>query len=266
MAVIIQNQAMKYRTQMKIHKVIVGLIVFFMSVIAAADQVRIAVASNFYEPMQEIARQFELESKHTVLVSAGSSGKLYAQIVHGAPFHIFFSADIAKPRSLIDESLANDDSLFSYAIGRLVLWSPMQGMDVESVLRNGAYEKLALANPRFAPYGQAAVDVFITLEEGDGIDQSRWVFGENIAQTWQFVNTGNTDLGFVALSQVRSGGSQTGSYWIVPQHMHTPIQQDAVVLAGYDQSIAVNDFLFFLKGQKGQAIINAYGYETENAF
>jgi len=251
---------------MKIEKLIIGLIVIFMSEIATAGQIRIAVASNFYRPMQEIARQFELESPHTVLISSGSSGKLYAQIVHGAPFHIYFSADKEKPRALVDNSLADDGSRFTYAIGRLVLWSPMQGRDVESVMRNAAYEKLALANPRLAPYGQAAVDVLLSLDEDGGTDQSRWIIGESIAQTWQFVNTGNTDLGFVALSQLRSSDMQAGSYWIVPRHMYTPIQQDAVVLTGHEQPNVVQAFLGFLKGEKGQSIIHDYGYDTEHVY
>ena len=248
---------------MKFNQVAVGLIAFCVSGMVAADQIRIAVASNFYVPMLEIARQFELTSSHSVVISAGSSGKLYAQIVHGAPFQIFFSADTEKPLALVEQSLADDDSLFSYAVGRLVLWSSAQDTDVESLLRNGTYSKLALPNPRLAPYGRAAVEVLMSLDEGIEAESSRWVLGENVSQTWQFANTGNTDLGFVALSQIRSSGSQSGSYWVVPRQMHAPIRQDAVVLVGYEQSVAVNEFLDFLKGHKGQAIIYAYGYEAE---
>lgn len=229
-----------------------------------ADSVTVAVAANFSHPIKAIAKEFEHRSGHTVKLSLGASGKIAAQITQGAPFDLFLSADQARPELLIKKGLAVKGSRFTYALGNLVLWSATAGLiDKQGdILKQGGYNKLALANPKFAPYGLAALN---TLTQLKLVDQTRakWVFGENISQTFQFVSTGNADIGFVSMSQVTSNGAITkGSGWIVPKHLYQPIQQDLVLLKKSAAKPAALSFHRFMSSEKARLIINSYGYDT----
>lgn len=234
-----------------------------LSFCARAGEVQVAVAANFTAPMQRIAAAFEQDTGHKAQLSFGSSGKFYAQIRNGAPFQVFLSADDETPARLEREGLILPGSRMTYAVGRLVLWSARPGLvdDKGLVLRRGAFNKLAVANPRLAPYGRAADEALASLGLRDGL-RSRFVQGENIAQTFQFVSTGNAELGFVALSQVfKDGGVQSGSGWIVPANLHSPIRQDGVILRGAKDDPAALALMKYLKSDKAKALIRAYGYE-----
>lgn len=236
-----------------------------------SEKILVAVASNFAAPMQDIARQFEQETGHTVNLSYGASGKFYAQIIHGAPFDVFFSADTVKPDALEQGGQSVPNSRFTYAIGRLVLWSRdpevIQGFDI---LKTDEFNKLALANPRLAPYGLAAQQTLAALGLKE-LTQPKWVVGENIAQTYQFVSTGNAELGFVAKSQVVDNLSDhvfeneqmlSGSGWLVPSDMHRPIRQDAVILNRAANRKVVSEFVSYVRSAAGAAVIKGYGYEV----
>ncbi|MGL6161847.1 molybdate ABC transporter substrate-binding protein [Microbulbifer sp.] len=247
---------------MKIRQLVVSLFFAAVSLQTSAEELMVAVASNFTAAMKEIAAEFEKTSGHRVKLASGSSGKFYAQIKNGAPFQAFFSADTAKPAALETAGLAVPGSRFTYAVGSLALWSadPSLVDDRASVLREGHFRKLALANPKLAPYGKAAVEVLRNLDLEEAT-RSRWVQGENIAQTYQFVATGNADLGFVALSQIVRGGQlKEGSAWTVPGDLYSPIRQDAVLLQRGADSKGAVEFLHFLRGDKARAIIESYGY------
>jgi len=226
---------------------------------AQADEIRVAVASNFHEAAKTLAKRFAASSGHRVVLVPGSTGKHYAQIRHGAPFDAFLAADGARPERLEREGLAHAGERFTYALGQLVLWSPREDyVDAAgAVLANADFRHLAIANPKLAPYGAAARQV---LEER-GLWQAlqvRLVRGENVAQAYQFVASGNAALGFVALSQVeRPGQPARGSWWKVPLSSYTPIEQQAVLLS---DSAAARGFLTFLQSNEARTIIRAYGY------
>ncbi len=244
-------------------RLIAGLLCLIVPLAADAGEVQVAVASNFTAPMQRIAAEFERDTGHKAQLSFGATGKFYAQIRNGAPFQVLLAADDETSTRLEKESLTQPGSRFTYAVGRLVLWSAKPGYvdDKGDVLKNGAFDKLALANPKLAPYGFAAVEVLDKLGMR-GAMQPKFVQGENIAQTWQFVGTGNAELGFVALSQVMKDGRITaGSAWIVPAHLHTPIRQDASILAKGQGNAAAEALMKYLKGDKAKAIIKGYGYD-----
>lgn len=227
------------------------------------DEVSVAVASNFTAPMKEITAAFEQHSGHNAVVSFGSSGKLYAQIRNGAPFELLLSADQEKPQALIANGLASADNRFTYALGTLVLLTSTADADPENLLHEGNYRKLALANPRLAPYGTAAVQVLNALQLADGA-KSRLVLGENIAQAYQFVTSGNAQLGFVARSQVSGTNPLSGRYWVVPAELYSPIRQDAVLLnrgAGNPAALALVEFL---QSDSALAIMQDYGYGLPN--
>ena len=227
-----------------------------------AAEVNAAVASNFSAPMKQIAALFEQQSGDTVKLSFGSTGKFYAEIKNGAPFDVFFAADTATPQRLEEEGLTVGGSRFVYALGKLVLWSAQPGYvdDQGRVLRKGDYEKLAIADPKLAPYGMAAKQTLAGMGLWDGV-QRKLVTGENITQAYQFVATGNVELGFVALSQVmRDGKVSTGSWWLVPSDRYKPIRQSAVLLSGAKDKAAAQAFLDFLKSKKAAAVIRSYGY------
>lgn len=229
---------------------------------AGAAQVGVAVAANFSAPMQQIAAEFERETGHKAVVSNGSTGKFYAQIRNGAPYQVLLAADDETPAKLVREQLAVAGSTQTYAIGRLVLWSAKTGLvdDRGAVLKSGGFDRIAIANPKLAPYGAAAIEVLRAL----GLEQqlgAKIVQGENIGQTWQFVSTGNAPLGFVALSQImRDGRIESGSSWIVPQTLYEPIRQDAVLLNPGADEPAAKALLKFLQGDKARAIIASFGY------
>ncbi|WP_436130587.1 molybdate ABC transporter substrate-binding protein [Acidovorax sp. LjRoot38] len=229
---------------------------------AHADTVSVAVAANFTAPMQKIAAAFEADTGHKAELSFGATGKFYAQITHGAPFQVLLSADDTTPARLEREGKAVAHSRFTYAIGTLVLWSAQPGtVDAKGdVLKSGDFKHLAIANPKLAPYGAAALQVMEKLGVATAL-QPRLVQGENIAQTFQFVSTGNAQLGFVALSQVMADGKiRSGSAWQVPASLHEPIRQDAVLLMPGKDSAAASALLTYLRGSKARAIIQSYGY------
>ena len=231
---------------------------------AAAAEVSIAVASNFSAPMQAIARAFEKDTGHKAVMAFGSTGSFHAQVLNGAPFQVLLAADATTPAQLEKAALAVQDSRFIYATGRLVLWSKQAAMvdDQGAVLRNSAFRKLAVANPKLAPFGAAALETLTSLGLLAQV-RDRLVEGQNIAQTHQFVSTGNAELGFVALSQVYANGRiAEGSGWLVPANLHRPITQEAVLLnAGRDKPAAAA-LMAYLKGDRARGIMRAFGYES----
>jgi len=228
---------------------------------ALAGETKVAVAANFIEPAKAIAARFKARTGHDASLSFGSSGQFYTQIANGAPYEVFLSADRERPEKAEAEGLAVGGSRFTYAVCRLVLFSKTPGLvDAKgAVLSSGKFEKIAIAAPRTAPYGVAAVETLKTRRVYDAL-QSKIVQGTSIAQAYQFVETGAAELGFVALSQVV--GQKGGSRWIVPAADHTPIDQQAVLLKAGANSAAAKAFLAFLKGAEAKAIIRKYGYEV----
>ncbi len=223
------------------------------------DEVRVAVATNFAEVMEELAERFEAASGLTVLVSSASTGAHYAQIRNGAPFDVYFSADRERPELLEQEGLSVPGTRFTYAIGRLALWSPDPGLvdDAGAVLASGQFRYLAIANPELAPYGAAARQVLVRRGLWDGI-QDRLVRGQDIGQAYAFVSSRNAELGFVALSQIqRPDAAVEGSRWIVPESEHDPIEQQAVLLV---DTAAAREFLAFVRGEEATALIQSFGY------
>jgi molybdate transport system substrate-binding protein len=228
-----------------------------------AAEVNVAVAANFTAPMKQIAADFEKATGHKVVLSYGASGKFYSQIKNGAPFQLFLSADDEKPAKLEQDGLTVPGSRFTYAIGTLVLWSPKPDyVDAKGeVLSKGNFARLSIANPKLAPYGQAAIETLTRLGLLATL-QPRFVQGENISQAYQFVASGNAELGFVALSQVmKEGRIAGGSAWIVPARLHTPIRQDVVLLASGKGNPAAEGLAAFLKSDKVKTLIRTYGYD-----
>lgn len=229
---------------------------------AQADEVLVAVAANFVAPLAALGAAYTAATGHTLKVSAGATGKFYAQIVAGAPFEVLIAADDETPRKLIAEGHAVAGSNHTYAIGTLVLWSAQPGVvdDQGAVLTQGSYAHLAMANPKLAPYGRAAAEVL----KARGLTSAlapRLVTAESIAQAYQFVATGNAELGFVALSQVVVPGQPvTGSHWRVPPALHGEIRQDAVLLKAGQKNPAAAALLAYLKSPAAKAVIQAYGY------
>ena len=244
--------------------VLPALCLYLLSGTVQADEVQVAVASNFSKPMTEIAALFAAETGHEAKLSFGASGKFTAQISHGAPFEVFLSADTDKPALLVEQGLAQADSVFTYAQGQLVLWSAQAGyVDQEGkVLETGDFRHLAVASPQLAPYGEAARQVLEQLELSEAL-QARMVMGENISQTYQFVQSGNAELGFVAVSQVMQQGElQSGSVWRVPDNLYQPVKQDAVLLNTGKDNPAALALLAFLRGDSAQRVMLAYGYKN----
>lgn len=246
-----------------VSKLLTGLLLSALAQIAQAGEVNAAVAANFTAPAQQIAALFQQETGHTVKLSFGSSGKFYAQIKAGAPFDVLIAADEKVPQNLEQDGLVAKDSRFVYAIGKLVLWSAQPGyVDAKAaVLGKKAYNKLALADPKLAPYGQAAKETLEALGLWSSV-QPKIVTGENITQTYQFAASGNAELAFVALSQITKDGKiSDGSYWLVPANLYTPIKQGAVQLSAAKDAAAAKAFLTFLKSPKAVAVIRGFGYE-----
>jgi molybdate transport system substrate-binding protein len=230
---------------------------------ARADDVSVAVAANFTAPMRQIAADFEKDTGHRVLSAFGGTGKFHAQISNGAPFEVLLAADDETPARLEKEGSAVVGSRQTYAIGKLVLWSARPGYvdDRGEVLRNDRFKHIALANPKLAPYGAAALQTLTALHLLDETRQ-KFVQAENIGQAYQFVASGNAELGFVALSQVlKDGGIAAGSAWIVPPHLYQPIRQDAVLLEKGRDKPAAEALLKYLRGEKAKAVIKSFGYE-----
>ena len=230
---------------------------------AHGAEVSVAVAANFTAPMQKIAAAFEQDTGHKAGLAFGSTGKFYAQFKNGAPFQVLLSADDETPARLEREGLGVSGTRFTYAIGKLVLWSRQPGLvdDKGDVLRTGKFERIALADPKLAPYGAAAVEVLNGLGLMSAL-APKFVQGENIAQTYQFVATGNAELGFVAMSQVFAEGKLTqGSAWMIPASRHAPIRQDAVVLSPGKDNAAAAALMAYLRNDKARAIIRSFGYD-----
>ena len=229
--------------------------------LSCAEEIRVATASNFRQAMTELARQFEQSSGHRVMPIFGSTGKHFAQIVNGAPFDAYFAADAKRPKQLEEQGLTIPDSRFTYAIGRLVLWSP----DAElvnpqgDVLKQQGFKRLAIANPRLAPYGLAARQTLENLGLWQNL-AARLVRGENVAQAFLFVRSGNADLGLVAWSQIKNEGEPVeGSFWRVPEKLYAPIDQQAVLLKDNE---ATRSFMAFIRSNKAAKIIQNHGYAT----
>ena len=245
---------------------IYGLVsVFFLiqAPIALAEQIRVAVASNFIFPIKELSKEFENTTGNKVLVISGSTGKLYTQIHQGAPFEVFLAADSNRPELLEKEGIGVPGSRFTYAVGRLVMWSADPKFATKfglHVLGQKFLRYLAIANPKTAPYGKATEQVLRKKGYWEKI-QSRLVRGENISQTLQFVVTGNAQIGFISLSQLSgSRGLLGGTSWLVPLSLHEPIQQQAILLKRANSNHVAREFLKLLKSKKGQKIIKNYGY------
>jgi molybdate transport system substrate-binding protein len=227
-----------------------------------ANEVVVAVAANFAGPLAKIGDGFTAATGHSLKVSAGATGKFYTQIQAGAPFEVLIAADDETPKKLIAENLAVAGSNFTYAIGKLVLWSAQAGYVDEqgAVLAAGKYAHLAIANPKTAPYGAAGVEVL----KAKGLTEAtatKLVTAESIAQAYQFVATGNAELGFVALSQVAVPGKPaTGSYWLVPSSLYGEIRQDAVLLKTGEKNPAAAALLGYLKTAPAKAVIQSFGY------
>jgi len=229
---------------------------------AFADEVNVAVAANFTDAAKEIGAAYKAKTGNDAVFSFGASGALYTQISQGAPFQVFLSADASRPKKAVDEGFGVAGTNFTYAIGKLVLWSKKPGVVTgEDTLKNASINKVSICDPKAAPYGQAAVETMQSLKVYDTL-QPKLVQGANITQAFQFVDTGNAEIGFVALSQVV--GKSEGSQWVVPQDLYKPIKQDAVLLSKGADSKAAKDFIDFLKSPDAVAIIKKYGYETTN--
>lgn len=242
--------------------VLIAAVCAAMSTSASADEVSVAVAANFAGPLAKIGEGFAAATGHTLKVSSGATGKFYTQILSGAPFEVLIAADDETPRKLIAEGHGVAGSNFTYAIGKLVLWSAQPGYvdDQGAVLTAGPYAHLAIANPKIAPYGRAGVEVLKARGLGDAV-APKLVTAESIAQAYQFVATGNAELGFVALSQVAVPGKPvTGSYWLVPPSLYSEIRQDAVLLKTGEKNPAATALLAYLKSPAAKAVIQSYGY------
>jgi len=239
------------------------LIPFLTTGTVQAAEVQVAVAANFTAPIQAIAADFEKDTGHKLVAAYGATGQFYTQIKNGAPFEVFLAADDTTPARLESEGDTVKGSRFTYAIGTLALWSAKDGYvdDKGQVLKDDTYQHLSIANPKAAPYGLAATQVLDKLGLSARV-KGKIVEGQNITQAYQFVSTGNAELGFVALSQVYKDGKLTGgSAWIVPAELHDPIKQDAVILGKGRDNPAATALMAYLKGPKAAAIIQAYGYQ-----
>lgn len=248
---------------MKLNRLLALLLTAAFATAAQAENVSVAVAANFTGPIQVIAPLFERDTGHKIVPAFGATGKFYAQITNGAPFEVLLSADDETPARLVKEGHGVSGSAFTYAIGKLVLWSPDPKLidNKGEILKKGGFKHIAIANPKTAPYGAAAVQTMSKLGVLESV-KPLFVQGENISQTHQFVTTGNAELGFVAYSQViKNGQIGGGSGWLVPANLYDPIRQDAVLLAKGQNNPAAKALLDYLKGEKAQVVIKSFGYE-----
>lgn len=244
------------------HSKIFSLTLWACFVQAQAADVSVAVAANFTAPMQKIAQTFEQDTGHKVQLAFGATGNFYAQIKNGAPYQLLLAADDKTPLKLEQEGQSVAGARFTYAIGKLVLWSKQPGLvDAQgAVLKTPNYQRLAIANPKLAPYGAAAVEVLNNMGLLQAV-QSKWVQGENIAQAYQFVASENAQLGFVALSQVMVDGKiSQGSAWVVPSPLYAPIRQDVVLLSKAKDDPAAKSLLQYLRSDKARDVMRSFGY------
>lgn len=242
---------------------LIGAVVVSFTEPAAAGEVRAAVASNFTQVAKLLAKGFEGTTGNRLVLSFGSTGKLYTQIVQGAPFDVFLAADAKRPERLVREGKADPNSLRTYAVGTLVLWSPKADLiDREgTVLNAGSFARIAMANPKTAPYGVAAEETLRKMGVLDAL-RPKIVQGDNIGQTFQFVMTGNVDLGLVAGSQAIQ--QKSGSRWMVPESLHSPLVQKVVMLSGAGNKIASRAFLDYLRSMESRKLIESFGYRTND--
>lgn len=234
-----------------------------IATLSHADEVQVAVAANFTAPMQQIAAQFEKDTGHKLSISYGTVGKFYAQISNGAPYEVLVSADENTPIRLENDGLAVLGTRFTYAIGKLVLWSSKPGYVDEqgAILKTGDFRHLAIANPKLAVYGAAGVTTLKKLGLYERVE-SRLVEAENITQSYQFVATGNAELGFVARSQIyRNGEYASGSFWMVPTNLYPQIRQDTVLLKKGEHNQAAKALIAYLKSDACRAVIHNFGYD-----
>lgn len=246
-----------------VRSILVAVVYTLFAIPAMAAEVHVAVAANFTAPMEQLKSLFEKASGHKLIISYGTVGKFYAQIKNGAPFELLISADDETPIRLEKDGLALSETRFTYAIGTLMLWSTKPGLvDAKGeVLKQADFKRLAIASPKLAVYGAAAVEAMKKLGVYEQL-QPRFVFGENISQAYQFIATANADLGFVALSQIYKNGSYAaGSHWQVPSNIYPQIRQDAVLLTKGRDNPAGKALLAFLKTQETKKIIRSYDYD-----
>ncbi len=239
----------------------IALIMTCYAISVSAGEVRAAVAANFTAPMNQIAANFEKATGHRLILSFGSTGKLYAQVKNGAPFDVFFAADVKRPEKLESEQDIVPGSRFTYAIGQLALWSAKPDyVTGKAVLQRKDFKHIAIASPKLAPYGVAAVEVMQSLNVYDDL-AAKLVQGQNIAQTHQFISSGNATLGFVALSQVyKNGQFNSGSGWVVPPDLHQPIRQQAVVLRRAADREAAQALMQYMQSKPAYEVIASFGY------
>jgi molybdate transport system substrate-binding protein len=245
----------------RLHLIGLALAAVFAAGPALAAETQVAVAANFTEPAKEIATAFKAATGDTAILSFGSSGQFYAQMARGAPYEVFLSADTDRPKKAEQDGLGVTGTRFTYAIGRLALYSKTPGLvdGAGAVLSSGKFNKLSIADPGAAPYGAAAVQTMQKLGVYNAI-KPKIVTGSSITQAYQFVETGAAELGFVAYSQVINVAG--GSRWLVPTTDHAPIDQQAILLYTGQNNAAAKAFLSFLKSPPAIAIIKKYGYEV----
>lgn len=230
---------------------------FILSLNVYAGEVQLAVAANFATPIEEVNKLFTAKTGHTVKVSLGATGQLYSQIQNGAPFQIFFAADKERPEQLVKEGKAVEKSLFVYSVGKLILWSAKLKKLDEKILENAEFTHLAIASPKTAPYGEAAKQAMTKLGLWDKL-QNKIVQGDSITQAYQFIATGNAELGFIALSQYQT--KPEGVYWLVPQNLYQPLEQSAVLLKSAEKDEAAVAYLEFFKTKEIRQLIGKFGY------
>jgi len=232
------------------------LIIALLSSNLSAEEIYVAVAANFTATSKAISEEFEKATGHKVKLSFGSTGKLYTQIMNGAPFQVFLAADAKHPEKLAQNGEGIKDTLFTYATGKLVLWSLQE--NPEQLFKENAFKKFAIANPETAPYGTAAVETLKSMDRWEEL-QNKIVKGDNISQTQQFIATGNAEIGFISLAQA----TQNGHFWEVPQHFYTPLHQQAILLKKAAEQAAPRAFLAFLKTPTAIKLITQAGYSIE---
>ena len=250
---------------LRLHRLLALTAALAFTTLARADVVQVAVAANFTAPARALAEVFARTTGHEAKLSFGATGAFYTQIKNGAPFDVLLAADDERPARLEKEGDTVPGSRFTYATGQLVLWSAKPGLvdDEGAVLKHGQFGKIAIANPKNAPYGAAAVEAMEKLGLAATL-QPKLVTGESIGQTYNFIATGNAELGFVALAQVLEGGKlKSGSMWVVPAQYHAPIIQDAVILNRAASNPAAKAWMELLKTPQSKALIRSYGYEAQ---
>ena len=249
----------------RLHRLLALTAALAFTTLARADVVQVAVAANFTAPARALAEVFARTTGHEAKLSFGATGAFYTQIKNGAPFDVLLAADNERPARLEKEGDTVPGSRFTYATGQLVLWSAKPGLvdDEGAVLKHGQFGKIAIANPKNAPYGAAAVEAMNKLGLAAAL-QPKLVTGESIGQTYNFIATGNAELGFVALGQVLDGGKlKSGSMWVVPAQYHAPIIQDAVILNRAASNPAAKAWMELLKTPQSKELIRSYGYAVK---